>query len=50
MGVTVTLIAVGSSTRMTFQQTGFDTPTRRDDHRQGWSECFKKLEAHLVGP
>jgi uncharacterized protein YndB with AHSA1/START domain len=47
--VTVTLIAVGSSTRMTFQQTGFDTPTRREDHMQGWSECFRKLEAQLVG-
>jgi uncharacterized protein YndB with AHSA1/START domain len=48
--VTVTLIAVGSRTRMTFQQTGFDTPTRPEDHRQGWSECFKKLQARLVGP
>ena len=45
--VTVTFTAVGSSTRMTFQQTGFDTPTRRDDHREGWSECFRKLGEHL---
>lgn len=48
--VTVTFTAVGSSTRMTFQQTGFDTPIRRDEHREGWSERFKKLVAHLVTP
>jgi uncharacterized protein YndB with AHSA1/START domain len=48
--VTVTFAPVGSSTRMTFQQTGFDTPIRRDEHREGWSECFRKLDAHLGTP
>ncbi len=48
--VTVTFATVGAGTRMTFSQTGFDTPTRRDDHREGWSECFKKLEAPCEVP
>ena len=48
--VTVTFESAGSSTRMTFQQTGFDTPIRRDDHREGWSECFEKLGACLETP
>ena len=46
--VTVTITAVGSRTRMTFQQTGFDTASRRDDQREGWSECFGKLDEHLA--
>ena len=41
--VTVTFTSVGSRTRMRFHQTGFDTPARRDDFREGWSECFRKL-------
>ena len=46
--VTVTFEVDGSGTRMRFRQTGFDTARRRDDHREGWSECFKKLEEHLL--
>jgi uncharacterized protein YndB with AHSA1/START domain/ketosteroid isomerase-like protein len=45
--VTVTFTSVGLSTRMNFQQTGFDTPVRRDDFRQGWGECFQKLAGSL---
>lgn len=41
--VTVTFTSVGSRTRMRFHQTGFDTPARRDDFREGWGECFRKL-------
>jgi uncharacterized protein (TIGR02246 family) len=41
--VTVTFTSMGPGTRMTFHQTGFDTPDRRDDFRRGWGECFQKL-------
>jgi len=41
--VTVTFTAVGSGTRMIFHQSGFETPARRDDFREGWGECFRKL-------
>jgi uncharacterized protein YndB with AHSA1/START domain len=46
--VTVTFAVEGSGTRMTFKQTGFDTEARRDDHREGWGECFQQLKADLV--
>lgn len=46
--VTVTFAVEGSGTRMTFKQTGFDTEARRDDHREGWGECFQRLKANLV--
>jgi uncharacterized protein YndB with AHSA1/START domain len=45
--ITVSFAVAGSGTRMTFTQSGFDSAARRDDHREGWSECFKKLEASL---
>jgi uncharacterized protein YndB with AHSA1/START domain/ketosteroid isomerase-like protein len=45
--VTVTFTSVGLSTRMSFHQTGFDTPVRRDDFRRGWGECFRKLAGSL---
>jgi uncharacterized protein YndB with AHSA1/START domain len=41
--VTVTFTSVGPGTRVNFHQTGFETPVRRDDFRQGWGECFRKL-------
>lgn len=45
--VTVTFTSVGSGTRMSFRQTGFDTPAQRDDFRGGWGECFRKLATSL---
>jgi len=42
--VTVTFAVDGFGTRMPFKQTGFDTEARRDDHREGWGECFRQLE------
>ena len=45
--VTVTFMVDGAGTRMKFVQTGLDTADRRDDQREGWNECFKKLEQHL---
>ena len=47
--VTVTFTTVGSGTRMSFRQTGFDTPARHDDFQEGWGECFRKLARGLEG-
>ena len=47
--MTVTLAARGDRTEMTFRQTGFETDEDRDGHREGWSECFDRLEEHLAG-
>jgi hypothetical protein len=33
---------------MTFQQTGFESEAERDDHRDGWSECFDLLSEQLA--
>ena len=45
--LTVTFEKVGSRTRMTLHQAGFDSAQSRDGHLGGWSECLEKLEAHL---
>jgi uncharacterized protein YndB with AHSA1/START domain len=47
--MTVALAAQGDRTEMTFQQTGFETDEDRDGHREGWSECFDRLEEQLAG-
>jgi uncharacterized protein YndB with AHSA1/START domain len=47
--VTVTFAEKGGKTEMTFHQTGFKTPAKRDDHVEGWNECFLKLKAHMAG-
>ena len=47
--MTVALAAHGDRTEMTFRQTGFESDEDRDGHREGWSECFDRLEAHLAG-
>ena len=46
--VTVTFTSVGSGTRMSFRQTGIDTPARHDDFESGWGECFRKLAGSLA--
>lgn len=47
--VTVTLEAVaGGKTCMTFTQTGFTSAASRDGHKEGWSEAFERLAAHLA--
>lgn len=48
--VTVMFTSVGSGTRMSFRQTGFDTPARHDDFQDGWGECFRKLARGLEKP
>lgn len=45
--VVVTFEEDRGGTRMLFRQTGFDSGLRRDDHVEGWGECFDKLKAHL---
>ena len=47
--MTVELAARGDRTEMTFRQTGFESVEERDGHRDGWSECFDRLEEHLAG-
>ena len=47
--MTVDLAARGDRTEMTFRQTGFESVEDRDGHREGWSECFDRLEEHLAG-
>ena len=45
--VTVTLSESGKKTEMVFRQTGFDSAASRDGHKEGWTECFEKLEEML---
>lgn len=47
--MTVALAARGDRTEMTFRQTGFESVEDRDGHREGWSECFDRLEEQLAG-
>jgi uncharacterized protein YndB with AHSA1/START domain len=47
--MTVDLAARGDRTEMTFRQTGFESVEERDGHRDGWSECFDRLEEQLAG-
>jgi uncharacterized protein YndB with AHSA1/START domain len=46
--ITVTFAEAGTKTRMTFNQTGFDTASRADNNAEGWKECFRKLEAQMA--
>jgi uncharacterized protein YndB with AHSA1/START domain len=45
----VTLVARGNKTEMTFRQTGFASKEERDGHNDGWSQCFDRL-AELLSP
>jgi len=46
--ITVRFSDAGGKTEMTFNQTGFETPTRRDSNIEGWNECFRKLGVHMA--
>ena len=46
--VTVQFADIGGKTRMSFVQTGFTSTVMRDDHVEGWNECFHKLARRLV--
>lgn len=46
--VTVRFEDLGNRTRVTLEQTGFDSDESRDGHRGGWSECLDLLAEHLA--
>lgn len=48
MLISVRFEARGNRTAMLFHQTLFDNVKERDDHNEGWSECFDRLEQFLA--
>ena len=46
--VTVTFAEQDGKTKLTFHQAVFESIADRDSHREGWSECFDRLEAYLA--
>jgi uncharacterized protein YndB with AHSA1/START domain len=46
--VAVSFAGEGRKTRMTFDQTGFDSEASRNGHEGGWSECFERLAGYLA--
>jgi uncharacterized protein YndB with AHSA1/START domain len=46
--VTVQFSDSGGKTKVTLQQTGFDSVQSRDGHAGGWGECFDQLGEHLA--
>jgi len=46
--VTVRFEDAGGRTKVTLEQTGFDSDADRDGHREGWSECLDLLAEHLA--
>lgn len=45
---TITLDEQDDGTRLTLQQTGFDTTEWRDDHHQGWSSTLERLAKYIA--
>jgi len=46
--VTVRFEDLGNRTKITLEQTGFDSMQSRDGHHEGWSQCLDLLEQHLA--
>ena len=46
--VTVRFEDLGDRTRITVEQTGFDSEASREGHLGGWSECLDLLAEHLA--
>jgi uncharacterized protein YndB with AHSA1/START domain len=46
--VTVRFQDLGGRTKVTLEQSGFDSTGARDGHAEGWSECFDILAEHLA--
>jgi uncharacterized protein YndB with AHSA1/START domain len=46
--VTVTLRPIEDGTELTLQHEQFADVKARDDHREGWSEAFERLEGYLA--
>jgi uncharacterized protein YndB with AHSA1/START domain len=47
--VTVMFLEHDGKTKLTFHQVMFESVESRDAHQLGWSECFDRLEAYLIG-
>ena len=45
--VTVTLAEQDGKTRLTLYHSGFETPTARDGHQEGWSSALERLADYL---
>ena len=45
--VTITFAELGDKTEMTFRQAVLRSVEERDDHADGWRECFDHLTAYL---
>lgn len=46
--VTVTFAERGEHTEMRFHQAAFETIEARDNHTEGWAECFADLASYLA--
>lgn len=46
--VSVRLEDHDGKTKFTFTQAVFESVEQRDSHREGWNECFNRLEAYLA--
>ena len=46
--VTVTFEALGSKTRLTLHQGGFDTVAQRDSHTGGWTSCLERFGEYMT--
>jgi uncharacterized protein YndB with AHSA1/START domain len=48
MLITITFAEEGDGTKMTFRQTLFRSVEQRDNHREGWTGTFDRLEEFLA--
>jgi len=46
--VTVTLETLGTKTKLTLQQSGFDAVETRDSHVIGWTSCLERFEEYMT--
>jgi uncharacterized protein YndB with AHSA1/START domain len=46
--ITVTFEALGEKTRLTLQQSGFDSVAWRDDHVGGWTSCLERFAEYVT--
>jgi uncharacterized protein YndB with AHSA1/START domain len=46
--VTVTFEVLGSRTRLTLRQSGFDTVEWRDSHLGGWTSCLERFGEYMT--
>jgi uncharacterized protein YndB with AHSA1/START domain len=46
--ITVTLEELGSRTRLTLRQTGFEAVETRDSHVIGWTSCLERFAEYMI--